>query len=188
MSKTGGGGSTERRAASRETNHAATAQATPKTGARRRGPPRHANGPPRPQQFRVPRYPGRLPVTPEYSIVIPVLNECETLEALYQRITPVMDALDGSCEVILVDDGSTDGSAEIMRGLHERDDRFTVVRLSRNFGHQIAISAGLDHAARQRGDRDGCRPPRPARGRAGAREEVARGFRRRLRGARRPRR
>ena len=85
-------------------------------------------------------------MTPEYSIVIPVLNECETLEALYQRITPVMDALDGSCEVILVDDGSTDGSAEIMRGLHERDDRFTVVRLSRNFGHQVAISAGLDHA------------------------------------------
>ena len=48
--------------------------------------------------------------------------------------------------MILVDDGSTDGSAEIMRGLHERDDRFTIVRLSRNFGHQVAISAGLDHA------------------------------------------
>ena len=85
-------------------------------------------------------------VTPEYSIVIPVLNERETLDELQRRLTPVMDALDGPCEVVLVDDGSTDGSVEVMLRLRVRDDRFKIIRLSRNFGHQIAISAGLDHA------------------------------------------
>jgi dolichol-phosphate mannosyltransferase len=83
---------------------------------------------------------------PEYSIVVPVLNEQDTLRALFDRLVPVMNALDGPCEVILVDDGSTDRSVEIMLELRERDSRFAVVRLSRNFGHQIAISAGLDHA------------------------------------------
>jgi dolichol-phosphate mannosyltransferase len=87
-----------------------------------------------------------LPTTPEYSIVIPVLNERESLEALFARLQPVMDALDGSCEVILVDDGSTDGSVDIMLSFRERDRRFTIVRLSRNFGHQVAITAGLDYA------------------------------------------
>jgi glycosyltransferase involved in cell wall biosynthesis len=85
-------------------------------------------------------------VTPEYSIVIPVLNEQETLDELQRRLTPVMNALDGSCEVVLVDDGSTDGSVDLMLQMRARDDRFKIVRLSRNFGHQIAISAGLDHA------------------------------------------
>jgi glycosyltransferase involved in cell wall biosynthesis len=85
-------------------------------------------------------------VNPEYSIVIPVLNEEETLEELQRRLTPVMDALDGPCEVVLVDDGSTDGSVNVMLQLRARDNRFKIIRLSRNFGHQIAISAGLDHA------------------------------------------
>jgi polyisoprenyl-phosphate glycosyltransferase len=94
----------------------------------------------------LPRYARILATGPEYSIVIPVLNERETLDALFQRLTPVMEALDGPCEVILVDDGSTDGSVDVMLQIRERDSRFTVVRLSRNFGHQIAISAGLDYA------------------------------------------
>jgi polyisoprenyl-phosphate glycosyltransferase len=84
-------------------------------------------------------------VTPEYSFVIPILNERETLDELYRRLAPVMDALDGPCEVVLVDDGSTDGSYGIMLGLQQRDSRIKVLRLSRNFGHQIAITAGLDH-------------------------------------------
>jgi polyisoprenyl-phosphate glycosyltransferase len=83
---------------------------------------------------------------PEYSFVVPVLNERETLEELFQRLSPVMDALDGTCEVVLVDDGSTDGSHAIMLALQRRDARFKVLRLTRNFGHQIAITAGLDHA------------------------------------------
>jgi polyisoprenyl-phosphate glycosyltransferase len=85
-------------------------------------------------------------VPPEYSFVVPVCNERETLEELFRRLVPVMDSLDGAAEVVLVDDGSTDGSFELMLSLHERDQRFKVVRLSRNFGHQIALTAGLDHA------------------------------------------
>ena len=83
---------------------------------------------------------------PEYSFVIPVCNERETLEELYRRLVSVLELLDGPSEVVLVDDGSTDGSYELMLSLHERDGRFKLVRLSRNFGHQIALTAGLDHA------------------------------------------
>jgi dolichol-phosphate mannosyltransferase len=85
-------------------------------------------------------------VPPEYSFVVPVCNERETLDELYRRLVPVLDGLDGPAEVVLVDDGSTDGSYELMLSLHERDERFKLVRLSRNFGHQIALTAGLDHA------------------------------------------
>lgn len=85
--------------------------------------------------------------SPEYSFVIPVHNEVETLPELTRRIDAVMGELDGSAEVILVDDGSTDGSFELMKRQHDLDPRFRVLRLSRNFGHQIAITAGLDHAA-----------------------------------------
>jgi glycosyltransferase involved in cell wall biosynthesis len=83
---------------------------------------------------------------PDYSFVVPIFNEEETLEELYRRLQPVMESLDGPCEVILIDDGSVDGSSEVMCRLHERDPRVKVVRLSRNFGHQIALTAGLDHA------------------------------------------
>lgn len=85
-------------------------------------------------------------VSTEYSIVIPILDERETLPELHRRLCPVMEQLDGSAEVILVDDGSTDGSFDVMRKLHEADGRVRVLRLSRNFGHQVAITAGLDHA------------------------------------------
>jgi polyisoprenyl-phosphate glycosyltransferase len=84
-----------------------------------------------------------------YSFVIPVLDERETLPALAERLGEVMAELDGPSEVVLIDDGSTDGSFDVMTELHDRDPRFVVVRLSRNFGHQIALTAGLDHA---RGD------------------------------------
>lgn len=83
---------------------------------------------------------------PDYSLVIPILNEVETLPELVLRLTPVIDTLDGPVEVILVDDGSTDGSYEIMRRIQADDARFRVVRLSRNFGHQVALTAGLDHS------------------------------------------
>lgn len=83
---------------------------------------------------------------PEFSLVIPIYNEVESLDELGRRVQPVLDRLDGTSEVILVDDGSTDGSFEKMRALHEADPRFTVLRLSRNFGHQTALTAGLEHA------------------------------------------
>jgi glycosyltransferase involved in cell wall biosynthesis len=87
-----------------------------------------------------------LDVEPEYSFVIPVFNERETLEELQRRLLGVLDRLDGPAEVLLIDDGSRDGSFEILLSLHERDPRFKVIRLSRNFGHQVAITVGLDHA------------------------------------------
>jgi len=85
-------------------------------------------------------------VVPDYSFVIPVLNERETLPELHRRLDAVMAQLDGPAEVVLVDDGSTDGSFAVMEELHARDPRVKVLRLSRNFGHQIALTAGLDHA------------------------------------------
>lgn len=81
-----------------------------------------------------------------YSFVIPVLDEREGLDELHRRLIGVMDQLDEPAEVVFVDDGSTDGSFEAMRALSAADPRFRVVRLSRNFGHQIALTAGLDHA------------------------------------------
>lgn len=83
---------------------------------------------------------------PVYSIVAPVFNEEETIPHFYQRIVSVMEQLGKSFELVLVNDGSRDKSFEIMRSLHERDLRVRVVDFSRNFGHQIAISAGLDYA------------------------------------------
>lgn len=84
--------------------------------------------------------------TPVYSIVIPVFNESAGLSILYDRVSELFDRLDDSAEVILVDDGSHDGSYELMTDLRARDSRFKVVRLSRNFGHQTAITAGMDLA------------------------------------------
>jgi dolichol-phosphate mannosyltransferase len=84
---------------------------------------------------------------PEYSIVIPIFNEEETLSELIRRLELVLERLDGPSEVILVDDGSTDRSYELMLAARETDSRFKVLRLSRNFGHQIAITAGMDVAA-----------------------------------------
>src|SRR5258708_2921796 len=86
---------------------------------------------------------------PTYSIVAPVFNEEETVPHFYQRIVGVMEQLGESFEVVLVNDGSQDGSYAVMKQLHQQDPRVRVVDFSRNFGHQIAISAGLDHA---RGD------------------------------------
>jgi dolichol-phosphate mannosyltransferase len=91
----------------------------------------------------------RTEVRPVYSIVAPVYNEEQTLPAFYRRIAAVMDGLGESYEIILVDDGSRDGSAALLRSLYEHDPHVRVVRFSRNFGHQAAISAGLDHARGQ---------------------------------------
>jgi polyisoprenyl-phosphate glycosyltransferase len=87
--------------------------------------------------------------TVKYSIVIPVYNEEESFPALVRRLREVLDQLDGPAEVVLVDDGSRDGSYELMTAVNREDPRFKVLQLSRNFGHQIAITAGLDVAAGQ---------------------------------------
>jgi dolichol-phosphate mannosyltransferase len=84
--------------------------------------------------------------TPELSIVIPVYNEQETLGALMERLTGVLDAFGETYELVFVDDGSHDASLEMLRGYHAADPRIKCLSLSRNFGHQVAVSCGLDHA------------------------------------------
>lgn len=83
---------------------------------------------------------------PRYSIIAPVYNEEETLPEFYKRTRAVMDQLDGECELLLVFDGSRDRSPEIGRELRAQDPRVKIIQFSRNFGHQIAISAGIDYA------------------------------------------
>jgi dolichol-phosphate mannosyltransferase len=83
---------------------------------------------------------------PTYSVVIPIYNEHETIPKLFERVRAVIDGFDGAAEVILVDDGSADDSWHMLTELHARDPRFKALSLSRNFGHQVAVTAGLDHA------------------------------------------
>jgi glycosyltransferase involved in cell wall biosynthesis len=84
---------------------------------------------------------------PELSVVVPVLNESENIRPLLQRLMPVLDVNARSFEIIFVDDGSTDDTVEVLRALHLADHRITAILFSRNFGKEIAIAAGLDHAA-----------------------------------------
>lgn len=84
--------------------------------------------------------------TPDYSIVIPIHDESECLPELIERLTDLMERLDGPAEIVLVDDGSRDDSYQLMLHAREADERFRVIQLSRNFGHQAALTAGLDYA------------------------------------------
>ena len=84
-----------------------------------------------------------------YSIVAPIYNELENLPELYRRVKEVMDSNGESWELILVDDGSTDGSTKKIREFAQADSRVRPIIFARNFGHQIAITAGWDYA---RGD------------------------------------
>jgi len=84
-----------------------------------------------------------------YSIVAPIYNEVESLNELYRRIREVMDANGESWELVLVDDGSTDGSTEKICELGKQSRRVRPVIFARNFGHQIAITAGWDYARGQ---------------------------------------
>ncbi len=81
--------------------------------------------------------------SPTYSLIIPVFNEEQVLPLLFDRLRPVIDWLPGSAEVIFVNDGSIDRSATILVERARQDPRFRVINLSRNFGHQIAITAGM---------------------------------------------
>lgn len=81
------------------------------------------------------------------SLVIPVFNEEKNLLELYDRITKVVAALKTPCQIIFVDDGSQDNSIKILQHLCEQDPRVQVILFSRNFGHQIAVTAGLHHAS-----------------------------------------
>lgn len=89
----------------------------------------------------------------KFSVVIPIYNEEENIPELHRRLTTVLGKLcndEGrladSYEIIMVDDGSTDHSWQLIKELHEKDSRVKGISFSRNFGHHIAITAGLDHA------------------------------------------
>lgn len=85
----------------------------------------------------------------ELSVVVPVFNEEENLPELYRRLTAVLGTAASSWEILFVDDGSRDRSWEIIRALAENDPHVRGLRFSRNFGHQMAFAAGLDHARGQ---------------------------------------
>ncbi len=80
------------------------------------------------------------------SIIAPIFNELENLPILYQRISEVMEKSGSDWELLLVDDGSTDGSTDIIRELAEQDTKVKPIIFARNFGHQIAVTAGLDYS------------------------------------------
>jgi len=82
-----------------------------------------------------------------YSIVVPVFNEEAVLPILLRRLGMLMEQLDGSAETIFVDDGSSDCSPIVLQSLVRCDPRYRYIGLSRNFGHQVAITAGMDAAA-----------------------------------------
>ncbi len=89
--------------------------------------------------------PARRSPSPIFSVVAPVYNERESLPEFYRRVRAVMEALKEPWELILVDDGSGDGSTEAIERLARGDRHVRPVIFSRNFGHQIAVTAGLDH-------------------------------------------
>lgn len=83
------------------------------------------------------------------SVVAPAYNEMETLREFHRRLAAVLDAIPAACEIVYVNDGSSDATIAVMNALRAEDSRVAIVDLSRNFGKEIAMTAGLDHA---RGD------------------------------------
>lgn len=83
---------------------------------------------------------------PYLSVVAPVFNEQEVLPEFHRRLSVVLDGLSGAAEVVYVNDGSRDGTLEVLNRLHAEDPRVAIVNLSRNFGKEIALTAGLDHS------------------------------------------
>ena len=83
-------------------------------------------------------------IQPKYSFIVPIYNEQETISQLYSRISAIMDCMDDSVELLLINDGSRDNSLQLIRELHQQDCRICYISLARNFGHQVAVTAGLN--------------------------------------------
>ncbi|MCB9453594.1 MAG: glycosyltransferase family 2 protein [Anaerolineaceae bacterium] len=84
---------------------------------------------------------------PRYSIIAPIYNEEGNIQKLYDRISAVMDSTGESWELITVNDGSRDRSLELLAEIADKDSRIKIVNFARNFGHQLAVTAGIDHAS-----------------------------------------
>ncbi|MCC7449107.1 MAG: glycosyltransferase family 2 protein [Anaerolineae bacterium] len=82
---------------------------------------------------------------PVYSVVAPIYNESKSIPEFYERIRKTMDSLGEPWELVLVNDGSRDNSLDMIRDLNAKDPRVKVIDFARNFGHQIAVTAGMDH-------------------------------------------
>lgn len=89
--------------------------------------------------------------TTDISIIVPLYNEEIVFEMLIQRLETVINSAKFTCEVVLIDDGSTDKTALLIQEMCKKDIRFTGVLLSRNYGHQLAVSAGLVYARARKG-------------------------------------
>jgi glycosyltransferase involved in cell wall biosynthesis len=87
-----------------------------------------------------------MPTAPQLSVVVPLYNETENLSELHRRLTRSLCDLSVEYELVFVDDGSRDATGTLLDELAETDPRLTVLHLSRNFGHQAALCAGIDHA------------------------------------------
>jgi len=87
----------------------------------------------------------------DISIIVPLYNEEDVFETLIQRLTQVIDTAKFQCEVVLINDGSTDNTAELINQICRKDNRFSGVLLSRNHGHQLAVSAGLSYSRGKKG-------------------------------------
>lgn len=81
------------------------------------------------------------------SVVVPMYNEEEVIETTYRRLTDVLTNSGETYELVFVNDGSRDRTADLVRTLGAKDDRVKMIDFARNFGHQIAVTAGMDHAA-----------------------------------------
>jgi len=81
------------------------------------------------------------------SIVIPLLNEDGNIQVLYKALLPILEKISADYEIIFVDDGSKDNSFEIITEICQQNNRVLGISLSRNFGHQIALTAGMEHAS-----------------------------------------
>ena len=88
-------------------------------------------------------------MSPIYSVVVPLYNEEEVIAETYKRLTAVMEQAGGSYELVFVNDGSRDSTLPLARDICARDKRVRLLSFSRNFGHQIAITAGMEHARGQ---------------------------------------
>ena len=86
---------------------------------------------------------------PVFSVVVPMYNEQETVNELYKRLSGVMDQTEREWELVLVNDGSADKTAEKIKELSKKDKRVRLVNFARNFGQQAAVKAGLDHSEGQ---------------------------------------
>src|SRR5260221_10061599 len=84
---------------------------------------------------------------PVYSVVAPVYNEAKSLPEFYERVSSALNRLGDPWELVLVNDGSRDESLDVMRRIQASDSHVKLIDFARNFGHQVAVSAGMDFAS-----------------------------------------